>query len=228
MSTIQQLLSEHLSQGLNEISLPLSRLQQSSLLIYLGLLHKWNQVYNLTAIRDPKLMLTHHLLDTLAVVPLLDDWNKRGQAIRILDVGSGGGLPGIPWAIARPEWQLNLIDCVQKKTAFLTQAKIELGLKNLHVITGHVETLPNHLTNTPFDVLTCRAFSSLEQFLTLAGPWLSPRGLVVALKGEYPTQELKAIPNGWQVSTIQSINNISGLDAQRHVVLLSRIVNTQG
>lgn len=218
-----QPLQERLHQGLSKINLPLTVSQQSALLAYLALLDKWNQVYNLTAIRQLEQMLVYHLLDTLAVIPLIDHWHhEQGNKIRILDVGSGGGLPGIPWALARPDWQLSLIDCVQKKTAFLTQVKMQLNIMNLRVITGHVENLPNYITDTQFDIIVCRAFSSLEQFLTLAGSWLAPGGLSIALKGEYPAQELTALSDAWHVEAIHPITQISGLDAQRHVVLVRR------
>jgi 16S rRNA (guanine527-N7)-methyltransferase len=266
-------LQTRLKQGLSEINLPLTIAQQQALLAYLALLNKWNQVYNLTAIRQLEQMLTYHLLDTLAVIPIIDHWysqryahsvlaapvgaracgnlattsqpdgmygsseaipgvqaadgvtqpaGQRSPSIRILDVGSGGGLPGIPWALARPAWQLSLIDCVQKKTAFLTQVKMQLNMPNLRVITGHVEQLPNYIADTQFDIIACRAFSSLEQLLTLTGAWLAPGGLVIALKGEYPTQELTALSDTWQVEAIHPITHISELKAQRHVVLISR------
>ena len=271
MSDTQQL-QKRLNQGLSEINLPLTMSQQHALLAYLALLDKWNQVYNLTAIRQLEQMLVYHLLDTLAVIPFIDHWNNNhtkvecaaqlgeraqfnadgvqqrdsicrdgeaasaaqqgggggqpvtqpARAIRILDVGSGGGLPGIPWALARPDWQLSLIDCVHKKTAFLTQVKMQLNMMNLRVITGHVEKLPNYIADTQFDIITCRAFSSLDQFLTLTGSWLAPGGLIIALKGEYPTQELTAVSDAWQVEAIHPITHISDLNAQRHVVLMSR------
>lgn len=222
MSGNQQL-QKKLNQGLSEINLLLTISQQNALLAYLALLDKWNQVYNLTAIRQLEQMLIYHLLDTLAVIPFIDDWNSsHTKALRILDVGSGGGLPGIPWALARPDWQLSLIDCVQKKTTFLTQVKMQLNIMNLRVITGHVEKLPNYISDTQFDIIVCRAFSSLEQFLTLAGSWLAPGGLSIALKGEYPSQELTALSDAWHVEAIHPITPISGLDAQRHVVLVSR------
>ena len=245
MSDSQQL-QKRLNQGLSEINLPLTMSQQNALLAYLALLDKWNQVYNLTAIRQLEQMLTYHLLDTLAVIPFIDHWKNKGHTkietaaqlgerakikadgthqspvVRILDVGSGGGLPGIPWALARPDWQLSLIDCVHKKTAFLTQVKMQLNMMNLRVITGHVEKLPNYIADTQFDIITCRAFSSLDQFLTLTGSWLAPGGLIIALKGEYPTQELTAVSDAWQVEAIHPITHISDLNAQRHVVFISR------
>lgn len=225
-----QALEQQLNQGLQAIGLVLTDVQQNALINYLELLNKWNHVYNLTAIRNIDQMLVYHILDTLVAIPLLNNALKKNhlgnKPIRILDVGSGGGLPGIPWAIACPKWQLSLIDIVQKKTAFLLQAKIQLNIKNLYIITGHVEHLSDYVNDTCFDVLVCRAFSNLNQFLHIAEPWLHPKGLAVVFKGVYPKKELQTLSHNWQIHEIHAIA-IPGLDVQRHIILFHQITKSQ-
>jgi 16S rRNA (guanine527-N7)-methyltransferase len=181
------------------------------LLDYIALLAKWNQVYSLTAIRAPDRMVTHHLLDALAILPLI-------EGPRIADVGSGAGLPGIPLAIARPALEVTLIESRQKKAAFLVQAKAELGLANVTVARQRVEgwTPP-----TAFDGIVSRAFSALPQLLRLAGHLVRPGGQILAMKGEYPREELEAIPSLYRVEQVVSLQ-VPGLEAARHVVLLRK------
>ncbi len=212
------------------------------LLEYLALLSKWNRVYNLTAIREPEEMLSRHLLDTLAVIPLVQhdtqpDRSKHSEeadttekisintdkprySLRILDVGSGGGLPGIPWALACPDWHLTLIDVVQKKTAFLSQVKIQLGIKNVDIVTGRVEALADLTPLACFDIVTSRAFSDLRQFIHVAGKYLAPHGTAIALKGVYPTDELRALPATWRAEKVVPLTVPGLINTQRHIVFL--------
>lgn len=186
------------------------------LLDYLALLHKWNAVYNLTAVRDPSHMLTQHLLDCMATVPAFVN------AQRLLDVGSGAGLPGVVIAIwARqnaPTMQVHLIDTVHKKTAFLTQVKAELGLRNVIVHTGRVEQLE---MNEKCDVITSRAFAELSDFVRWSGHLLASGGELIALKGQAASEELERLPAEWQITGRTAVN-VPGLNARRHLVHVTR------
>jgi len=201
-----------LAAGIAALGLVLPDGAAPRLLAYLALLDKWNRVYNLTAVRDTERMVSHHLLDSLATVPFF-------QGGRVLDVGSGGGLPGIPLAIARPSLQVTLIDSVAKKTAFLTQAKMELGLDNVNVVTGRVE---DYRPETKFDLITSRAFSDLEEFVTLTRPLLDPAGRWFAMKGLYPHGELALLPDNVKVSA-NHVLDVPGLDATRHLIVLEPV-----
>ena len=181
------------------------------LLAFIDLLHKWNRVYNLTAIRDKQLMLSHHLFDSLAVAP----WVTGDH---ILDVGSGAGLPGVPLALISPERQFVLIDSNAKKTRFLQQAKAELGISNLIIETARVEQFQ---ASTTFDTVLSRAFSSLSQFVLTAGGHCKPNGHLIAMKGEYPQEELREIPPGYSVKAVVALT-VPYLDAQRHIVEIVR------
>ena len=198
-----------LAAGIAALGLALPDGAEAKLLAYLALLDKWNRVYNLTAVRDVERMVSHHLLDSLAAVPYF-------QGATALDVGSGGGLPGIPLAIARPELRVTLIDSIAKKTAFLLQAKAELGLANLNVITGRVE---DFRPETGFDVITSRAFSDLREFVTLTRHLLQPGGRWLAMKGLYPNEEIAILPNGVKVSADHALA-VPGLEASRHLIVL--------
>jgi 16S rRNA (guanine527-N7)-methyltransferase len=200
---------QRLAAGIAALGLALPDGAEAKLLAYLALLDKWNRVYNLTAVRDAVRMVSHHLLDSLAAVPYF-------QGETVLDVGSGGGLPGIPLAIARPELQVTLIDSIAKKTAFLLQAKAELGLKNLQVVTGRVEEFR---PETGFDVVTSRAFSDLKEFVTLTRHLLKPGGRWLAMKGLYPNEEIAQLPAGVKVSADHALV-VPGLDASRHLIVL--------
>jgi len=201
---------EHqLTAGIAALGLSLPADAEAKLLAYLALLAKWNRVYNLTAVRDADRMVSHHLLDSLAAVPYF-------QGETVLDVGSGGGLPGVPLAIARPELQVTLIDSIAKKTAFLLQAKAELGLTNLSVVTGRVE---DFRPETGFDVVTSRAFSDLKEFVTLTRHLLGPGGHWLAMKGLYPHEEIALLPAGVRVSADYALV-IPGLEASRHLIVL--------
>lgn len=181
---------------------------------YLALLAKWNRTYNLTAIREPERMVIHHVLDALAILPHLPD--RRG--LRLADVGSGGGVPGVPLAIARPGWFVCLIDSNHKKGSFLQQVAVELSLVNVEVITKRVE---EHVPSVQFDVVVSRAFSDLETFATAGLPLLARGGRLVAMKGVCPYEELAQLPAGVRVVGTYPVT-VPGLDAKRHVVVMER------
>lgn len=201
-------LSSQLTAGLHTLGLQgqLSEQMQSQCIAYLALLQKWNQVYNLTAVRDPQQMLVLHLFDSLSVLPHIAAGN-------LLDVGSGGGLPGIVIAITRPDVQVTTIDTVQKKAIFMRQVKAELGLSNLQVIHGRVE---QHQPATPYTQVISRAFSDIALFKQLTQHLIAPAGRWLAMKGVHPEQELSAaavVPT--QVIRLQ----VPHLDAERHLVV---------
>ncbi|MBV2234473.1 MAG: 16S rRNA (guanine(527)-N(7))-methyltransferase RsmG [Sterolibacterium sp.] len=180
---------------------------------YLALLHKWNRVYNLTAIRQPQQMVTHHLLDSLSVLPHL------GMPTRLADVGSGAGLPGLPLAIARPQMAVTLIESNQKKASFLQQARIELKLENVSVHCGRVEA---YKPDSLFDAVVSRAFSDLALFVRVAGHLLTAEGSLLAMKGLAPQDEIAELPAGWQVVRCLPLV-VPTLVAQRHLVVIKRI-----
>jgi 16S rRNA (guanine527-N7)-methyltransferase len=203
-----------LADGVRELGLELSDAQLGKLLDYVALLSKWNAVYNLTAIRDPRQMLIQHILDSLSVVPHLA---TRGVS-SVLDVGSGGGLPGIVLAIVLPDWTVTVNDIVHKKTAFQAQAKAQLGLANLSVVTGRVETLqPGAEVPAKFDVIVSRAFAELADFVTLARHLVADKGAIWAMKGLRPDGEIERLPAGAHVEQIIRLN-VPSLDAERHLI----------
>lgn len=183
--------------------------QAATLERYLDLLEKWNRVYNLTAIRERSRMVTHHLLDSLSILPHL-----RGPSV--LDVGSGAGLPGIPIAIAQPALRVTLLEANQKKSAFLTQAVGELRLANVTVVTERVESWR---TAARFDTIVSRAFADLGEFVAAAGRLLAPHGVIAAMKGVHPYEEIERLPQGFRVLEVVRLA-IPGLDAERHLVLV--------
>jgi 16S rRNA (guanine527-N7)-methyltransferase len=200
--------------GVRELGLDLSSAQLGKLLDYVALLSKWNAVYNLTAIRDPRQMLIQHILDSLSIVPQLAPLGPSS----VLDVGSGGGLPGIVLAIVLPEWTVTVNDIVHKKTAFQAQAKAELGLANLSVVTGRVETLrPGAEVPAKFDVIVSRAFAELADFVTLARHLVAEQGAIWAMKGVRPDGEIERLPAGAHVEQIIRLN-VPSLDAERHLI----------
>jgi 16S rRNA (guanine527-N7)-methyltransferase len=205
-------LAQVLKNGVAALDLGLSEAQQEKLLDYLALLNKWNKVYNLTAVRDPMEMMTLHVLDSLAAVPAFKD------AQNVLDVGAGGGLPGMVLAITRPDMKVAMIDIVHKKTAFLNQVKAELELGNVTVYTKKVQDLQ---VKTPFDVITSRAFADLSDFVNWSGHLLAEGGQFIALKGTAPAEERERLPEPWKVNELQPLN-VPGLDAQRHLVFIGR------
>jgi 16S rRNA (guanine527-N7)-methyltransferase len=180
---------------------------------FLGLLAKWNAAYNLTAVRDPAQMRTQHLADCLAVVAPLRRHLGAGRVARLLDVGSGGGLPGVVLAIADPAWDVTCVDTVGKKAAFVRQVAGELGLPNLHAVHARVETL----AAPPFDVVTSRAFASLADFVAWTRALLAPGGVWMAMKGKRPDDEIAALPADIEVVGVEALH-VPGLDAERCLV----------
>lgn len=203
--------SDILEKGLIELGIPLDPDRQRLLLQYLVLLDKWNKVYNLTAIRDMTRMVEAHLLDSLSAVPLL-----AGKTI--LDVGSGAGLPGIPMAVAKPAWKVTLLDSNHKKAAFMKQAVAELALKNVDVVCERVETWS---APDKYEVIVSRAFSDLAEFVSLVGRLLAPGGVIAAMKGLFPFEELERLPAGFRAKEVRALR-VPGLGAERHVVLIER------
>ena len=211
------LLSAQLEQGLCELGLPLSPEVQGQLLAYMDLIAKWTKVYNLTAVRDTQEMLTHHLLDSLAVIaPLRRELAKLPQVERprLLDVGSGAGLPGVVIAIVCPELSVTCVDTVAKKAAFIQQVAATLKLPNLQGLHARVETLTQ-----PYEVVCSRAFASLVDFTTWSRQALAPHGVWMAMKGKHPEQELAHLPEGVEVFHVEQLQ-VPGLDAERCIVWL--------
>jgi 16S rRNA (guanine527-N7)-methyltransferase len=202
--------------GIGALGIAMGEKPQTQLLDYLELMIKWNGVYNLTAVRDPAQMVVQHILDSLAAVPAFRN------ADNVLDVGAGGGLPGIVLAIwaaeAEPAMRITLIDTVQKKTAFLTQVKAELKLANVTVITGRVENLQ---VEWQFDVITSRAFAELADFVNWSGHLLAEQGRFIAMKGIMPTEEIQRLPAGWRVQRTEQLT-VPGMSAERHLIFIQR------
>ena len=202
-----------LKSGASALDLTLTDAQFEQLLAYLALIQKWNKVYNLTAVRDPQEMLTHHLLDSLtAIAPLVR--HTQGQATKVLDVGSGGGLPGIVLAICRPELDVSCVDTVGKKAAFIQQVAATLKLPNLRGIHARVETLTG-----PFDVICCRAFASLPDFVSWSRGALAEQGVWMAMKGKHPQVEIEGLPGDVNVFHVEPLT-VPGLDVERCMVWL--------
>lgn len=200
-------LAEKLAAGIAEMGLQVSPERQQSLLDYLALLAKWNKVYNLTAVRDPLEMVTLHLLDSLSVLSYID-----GKSL--LDVGSGGGLPGIVLAICLPDLQVTTIDTVQKKAIFMRQVKGELGLGNLQVVNARVEEYEAE----PFELIISRAFSDLDLFMALSQHLLAEGGCWLAMKGVSPQQDLEALKVKSKVYPL----SVAGLAAERHLAIIEK------
>ena len=198
-----------LAEGLTELALSLNEQTQTRLLQYLDLLEKWNRVYNLTAIRDKDQMVSNHLLDSLVLTPFV-------CGLRILDVGSGAGLPGIPLALASPQLDVTLLDSNHKKAAFLRQAMAELALPNVSVVSERVESWQ---PEQKFDCIVSRAFAELAEFVSLAKHLLAPGGYFAAMKGLHPYEELEKLPPGWDAREVLVLK-VPGLDAARHLVLI--------
>jgi 16S rRNA (guanine527-N7)-methyltransferase len=198
------------------LGVPLTAEQLSALLAYLALIQKWNRVYNLTALRQPQEMLTHHLIDSLAVVAPLRRQTAALARVRLLDVGAGAGLPGVVVAICCPEVEVTCVDTVAKKAAFVQQVAATLRLPNLRGLHARVETLTQ-----PFDVVCSRAFASLVDFTTWSRSALSEHGVWMAMKGKHPGDELSALPSGVAVFHVEPLA-VPGLDAERCVVWMRR------
>ncbi|WP_108329263.1 16S rRNA (guanine(527)-N(7))-methyltransferase RsmG [Limnohabitans sp. 2KL-1] len=204
-------LAEGLSAGVQALGLNLSAEQQQRLLDYLGLIQKWTRVYNLTAVRDPAEMLTHHLLDSLTAVGPLSR-HTQGKSIRVLDVGSGGGLPGVVLAICMPELNVTCVDTVAKKAAFVQQVAVSLKLPNLRGLHARVESLTD-----PYQVICSRAFASLPDFVTWSRSALADGGVWMAMKGKHPQDEIDALPGNVQMFHVEPLM-VPGLDVERCLV----------
>lgn len=204
-------LAARLTAAANALDLPLDDSTRSRLLRYLGLLQRWNAHYNLTAVRDPQAMLTQHVVDCLAVVPVLRAELPAGP-LRVLDVGSGGGLPGVVLALLQPQWHVDCVDTVGKKAAFIRQVAADLELPNLGGLHARVETLDRQ-----YDLVTCRAFAALPLFVSLTRQLLAAAGRWVAMKGRVPEDELKALPPDVAVFHVKHID-VPGLDAERCLI----------
>ena len=207
-------LATQLANGIAVLGFPLPDETQLQLLQYLALISKWSRVHNLTSVREPEIMLTRHLLDSLAVLPYI-------AGPHIIDVGSGAGLPGIPLALAHPDWQVVLLESNHKKTVFLQQARIELKLNNVEIVCERAE---NFWPTDGFNTVISRAFSDLTDFVKLAGHLCAEgniNGRLVAMKGVYPHEELAQIPPPFMIEKVLSVA-VPGLEAERHLVMIKR------
>ncbi len=203
--------AEQLAQGVAAMGLDLPVDRQEKLLAYVALLYKWNRTYSLTSLREQEKAVSHHLLDSLSILPFV-------QSGSLLDVGSGGGTPGIPLAIARPDLEVALLDSNSKKTAFLQQAVIELGLSNVSVHCGRVE---QYHPAVGFTAITSRAFAELADFVTLTRHLLAPGGVWLAMKGVWPHEEIAHLPGSVRVEAVHSLP-VPGIDGERHLVVMQR------
>ncbi|QTW19214.1 16S rRNA (guanine(527)-N(7))-methyltransferase RsmG [Comamonas kerstersii] len=218
-------LRQQLEQGAAQLGLHLTVEQFDKLMAFLDLLQKWNKVYNLTSVRDPQEMVSLHMLDSLAAVPALQRHvaslgKAVGERTRQLDVGSGGGLPGVVFAICCPEVDIDCVDTVAKKAAFLQQAAVSLKLPNLKGIHARVETLKG-----PYEVVSCRAFASLIDFTTWSRRAIADNGIWFAMKGKHPQDEIDALGKGVQVFHVEPLQ-VPGLDAERCIVWAKPVADT--
>ena len=204
-----------LASAAESLGLQLSSRQAEQLLDFVSLLDRWNRTYNLTAVRDPAEMLTQHVVDCLAAVPALRRTLPGPK--RVLDVGSGGGLPGVVWAVVDPQLELTCVDSVGKKAAFIRQAALALRLQNLRAEHARVE----QLEALPFDVIASRAFSSLADFVRMTEPLAAPGGIWLAMKGKLPLDEIAALPGGFQAFHVERLA-VPGLDAERCLIWIRK------
>ena len=206
-----------LAEGISALGLSMSEGVQEQLLDYMALIQKWNKVYNLTALRDPQEILTHHLLDSLSAIgPLMRQASSFDEAFSFLDVGSGGGLPGVVIAICCPKVKVTCVDTVSKKAAFVQQVAASLKLVNLKGLHARVETLTG-----PFDVIGSRAFASLPDFINWSSGALAPKGIWMAMKGKLPEEEMAALPPTAQVFHVEQLQ-VPGLDAERCMIWMKK------
>ena len=206
-----------LAEGISALGLSMSEGVQEQLLDYMALIQKWNKVYNLTALRDPREILTHHLLDSLSAIgPLMRQAASFDEAFSFLDVGSGGGLPGVVIAICCPKVKVTCVDTVSKKAAFVQQVAASLKLVNLKGLHARVETLTG-----PFDVIGSRAFASLPDFINWSSGALAPKGIWMAMKGKLPVEEMAALPPTAQVFHVEQLQ-VPGLDAERCMIWMKK------
>jgi 16S rRNA (guanine527-N7)-methyltransferase len=225
-------LTDTLRQGLESLQMALGEDAQRRLLGHLALIVRWNRVYNLTAVRDPDTMLSHHLMDSLAVLPALRSvLQQRAQALcteaqfeagagepRVLDVGSGAGLPGVVLAVVEPRWHITCVDAVAKKASFIRQVAAELGLSNLQALHARVEDVSR---SPGFDVVASRAFASLADFVSLTRHLVNPGGCWMAMKGKLPEDELAALPPDIEVFHVEQLT-VPGLVAQRCLIWMRK------
>ena len=202
---------ETLLAGLVQLNLVLDQAQIDQLLAYIQLIEKWNKAYNLTAVRDIHEMVTTHLLDSLAIL-------SHVQGSRIADIGTGAGLPGIPLAICRPDWQFSLVDGNSKKTRFVQQAVLELRLRNVEVFHARVE---NMQANIAFDTVLCRAFASMPDIVRLCRHLLTASGQILAMKGQTPHEELLELSEAYQIIPV----SVPGIDAERCIIKMGGVLN---
>ena len=202
---------EQLEQGLAVMGVALPVPVREKLLAYVALLYKWNKTYSLTALREQEKAVSHHLLDSLSILPFVPNGS-------LLDVGSGGGMPGIPLAIVRPEQRVTLLDSNSKKSAFLQQAAIELGLSNISVHGGRVE---QYHPAVGFAAITSRAFAELGDFVGLTRHLLAPEGVWLAMKGVWPHDEISRLPADVRVEAVHALP-VPGVDGERHLVVMRR------
>ena len=201
-----------LDQGLSQLGLDFDKNTRSRLLQFVELLQKWNRTYNLTAIKQPEEMITKHILDSLAVLPYVN-------GPRILDVGTGPGIPGIPLALAMPEHSFVLLDSNNKKTRFITQAITELGIDNVQVVTARIE---NYEPEIVFNTVIARAYTSLENLIQSSGHCCTNSAQILAMKGLYPATELQHIPESYSLNRVIELQ-VPGLDVQRHLVVIQKL-----
>jgi 16S rRNA (guanine527-N7)-methyltransferase len=206
-----------LAEGISALGLSLGQEAQKQLLDYMALIQKWNKVYNLTALRDPQEILTHHLLDSLSAIgPLIQQTRSLDGAFSFLDVGSGGGLPGVVIAICCPGVKVTCVDAVSKKAAFVQQVAASLKLGNLKGLHARVETLSG-----PFDVIGSRAFASLPDFVNWSSGALADGGVWMAMKGKLPEEEMSALPSMAQVFHVEQLL-VPGLNAERCMIWMKK------
>ena len=219
MDAAKEDLRQALSAGAANLGLSLNDAQLDKLLAYQALIDKWTRVYNLTSVRDPAEMLTHHLLDSLAVIAPLQRYLQAAemQAARLLDVGSGAGLPGVVIAVCCPQVQVTSVDTVAKKSAFVKQVAVELRLPNLSAVQSRVEAI-----SQPFDVICSRAFASLADFVRLSRSALAPGGVWLAMKGKHPVEELAELPDEVEVFHVEQLT-VPGLFAERCIVWMRSV-----
>jgi 16S rRNA (guanine527-N7)-methyltransferase len=220
MSSTVDSLAESLQAGAAALKLSLDEAQQDKLLAYVALLAKWNKVYNLTAVREPERMIPLHILDSLSIVPHVERTLRNCAPLspQLLDVGAGGGLPGICVAIAAPELSVVMLDSIQKKTTFIQQAIGELGLANARVVCTRVEDFqPEH----KFELVTSRAFAELSDFVAGAAHLVAPHGKMLAMKGVYPHDEIARLPTTHRATNVIELH-VPQVDAKRHLVIIEK------
>lgn len=221
MTNLQNDFETRLNNAAASLKVDLSGKQREQILRYINQLQRWNKTYNLTAVRDPEQMLIQHVFDSLSVVSPIDELvsAKKTNDVKIMDVGSGGGLPGVVLAIAKPDWDITCVDAVEKKMAFVRQMSAVLELPNLHATHQRVETIPPYQA----DIVISRAFASLVDFVSLACRHVGVDGLMLAMKGREPDDEVADLAKlgGWEVEQIKPLF-VPELDAQRCLVYLSQ------